>query len=155
MSKSPSQRSLVNPGQVPDARYFGDRKTRLKRTRTEPLPGTKTPMPSTNDGGLSQLVTMQARAVESQPCLTSRALGWMCIGFAALLLVFSYTSLFIHLPGIVTLTYFAVFVLMHGCALCAHLSSEAKFGLGPISLVIYYGGLILCVVIYRYWIVPA
>lgn len=140
---------MCNPSYLPDARYFGDRKTRRKRTRTEPLPGTKTLMPSVNDGGLSQLVIAKSR--ETQPSPTSRALGWMAIGFAALLLMLSCVAWFVELPDLASLVYYVVFVMMHFCVLGSQLVSDGRNGLGLLALAIYYPGLILWFILVSYF----
>ena len=141
MAKFPSQRKICNPGNLPDARYFGDRKTRLKRTRTEPLPGTKTLMPSTNDGALSKLVT--ANMSETGTCTTCKALGYMALGLSILLLAVSYISMFVEIPSIMTLVFYVSFVIMHFCVLSSQLMSDGKNGLGLLSLAIFYIGLVI------------
>ncbi len=148
MSKSPTQRSWSHPGRLKDAKYSGDRKRRLKRTRTEPLPSTKTLLPSTNDGLLKELVIAKSR--KSEPSPTAKALGWVAIGFAGLLLLLSYTAIFVELPEIATLVYYVVFVMMHFCVLSSQLMSEGKNGLGLLALAIYYPGLILWFMIVTY-----
>ena len=145
MSKSPSQRKMCNPCGIPDAEYFGHRKTRLKRTRTEPLPGTKVLLPSENNEGLKELLLSQTR--QTEPCTTSKSMGWVAIGLSVIMLLISYVGLFIGLPEFLGMVYFLSFIVMHVCVLCSQLMSDGRDGLGLLSLAIYYPGLLLWFII--------